>query len=72
MIAEYEALLDDIQRHLAPETHAAAVALASLPLEVRGYGHVKKAAHDRLDGCRSQLLAELRAPRPLTQRAAAE
>ena len=42
LITRYEAQLDQIARHLKPETYAAAVELASLPLSIRGFGHVKR------------------------------
>jgi len=41
LIAEYEALLDEILARLAPENHHIAVALAAIPEKIRGYGHVK-------------------------------
>ena len=72
LIADYERLLDAIERHLAPATHAAALALAALPLDVRGYGHVKKAAWDRSAARRSRLMQELCATASAQQRAAAE
>ncbi|MBI2276421.1 MAG: indolepyruvate ferredoxin oxidoreductase family protein [Dechloromonas sp.] len=42
LIDDYIALLDDIRVLLTPDNHAAAVALASVPDEIRGYGHVKE------------------------------
>ncbi|MDR3455469.1 MAG: indolepyruvate ferredoxin oxidoreductase family protein [Rhodoferax sp.] len=42
MIEEYVKELDAICAALNPANHAAAVALASVPDEVRGYGHVKE------------------------------
>ena len=42
LIEEYIAQLDDIVGKLTAGNHAAAVALASVPDEIRGYGHVKK------------------------------
>ena len=44
LIAEYEALVEELLRALTPESHATAVTLAALPLEVRGFGHVKEKA----------------------------
>ena len=43
LIAEYEALLDELAAGLAPQNHDAAIELAGLPLEIRGFGHVKEA-----------------------------
>ncbi len=43
LIAEYEATLAEIVANLTPANHGAAVGLASIPEEIRGYGHVKDA-----------------------------
>ena len=59
-IAEYERLLDEIAERLTPATHATAVALAALPLEVKGYGHVKAASRARIETQQAALLARLR------------
>ncbi len=42
LIEEYIQLLDQIIAKLTPVNHGAAVALASVPDEIRGYGHVKE------------------------------
>ncbi|MDF2114619.1 indolepyruvate ferredoxin oxidoreductase family protein [Roseiarcaceae bacterium H3SJ34-1] len=42
LIVDYVALLDEIAAKLTPANHASAVALASLPEKIRGYGHVKE------------------------------
>jgi len=42
LIEDYVVLLDQIVAKLSPVNHAAAVALASVPDEIRGYGHVKE------------------------------
>jgi indolepyruvate ferredoxin oxidoreductase len=41
LLADYEALLDDILPRLSPSNHATAVALARVPEKIRGFGHVK-------------------------------
>ncbi|MSO67556.1 MAG: indolepyruvate ferredoxin oxidoreductase family protein [Pseudolabrys sp.] len=41
LIAEYLSELDDIVEHLTPNNHQLAVALASLPEKIRGFGPVK-------------------------------
>ena len=60
LIADYEKLLEEILDRLAPDTHALAVQLASIPDDIRGYGHVKTrnlvAAKER----EAKLLAALR------------
>jgi indolepyruvate ferredoxin oxidoreductase len=42
LIADYMALIDTIIARLTPENHATAVALASIPEKIRGYGPVKQ------------------------------
>ncbi len=44
LIAEYEADIDRLQAGLGARTHGIAVELAALPLEIRGFGHVKQAS----------------------------
>jgi indolepyruvate ferredoxin oxidoreductase len=41
LIADYEDLIAEILKSLTPENHAIAVALASIPEKIRGFGHVK-------------------------------
>jgi indolepyruvate ferredoxin oxidoreductase len=41
LIADYENLIEEIRASLTPENHAVAVALASIPEKIRGFGHVK-------------------------------
>jgi indolepyruvate ferredoxin oxidoreductase len=43
LIEDYIKLLDLIVARLSPANHGAAVALASVPDEIRGYGHVAAA-----------------------------
>ena len=62
LITEYEALLDEIFAELTPANHAAAVELAALPLEIRGFGHVKEANLQRAKAKEAGLLARFRSP----------
>jgi indolepyruvate ferredoxin oxidoreductase len=41
LIADYEALLNELLTRLSPENHALCVALAAIPEKIRGFGHVK-------------------------------
>jgi indolepyruvate ferredoxin oxidoreductase len=41
LIRDYEAMLGQINAALMPDNYATAVALASIPEKIRGYGHVK-------------------------------
>jgi len=72
MIADYEKLLDEIADRLTPATHATAVALAGLPLDIRGYGHIKERNYKLVKGREAALLAELRSPSPPAALKAAE
>ncbi len=44
LIAEYQRDMDAAQAALTPATRDAAIELAALPLAIRGFGHVKRAA----------------------------
>ena len=72
MIADYEAQCLEIERRLAPETHRASVALASLPQEIKGFGHVKLANYEKAKAKQANLLAMLRDPKPGSTLKAAE
>src|SRR5205814_1717136 len=41
LIAHYEATVERLLSKLAPANHALAVQIASIPEEIRGFGHVK-------------------------------
>jgi len=64
LIAEYEAVLDEILARLSPDNHTIAVELASLPLEIRGFGHVKQANLQHVKAKEADLLARFRSPPP--------
>jgi indolepyruvate ferredoxin oxidoreductase len=72
MIADYEALLDEIAERLSPATHKTVVALASLALDIRGFGHIKERNYQAAKAREKALLAELRNPSPPTVLKAAE
>jgi indolepyruvate ferredoxin oxidoreductase len=69
LIAEYEAVVEEVITGLTAENHATAVALAGLPEQVRGYGHIKEANVVNARKCRDELLAAFRSPTS-TRRAA--
>jgi indolepyruvate ferredoxin oxidoreductase len=56
LIEQYVQDLDSICAQLGPTNHAAAVALASLPDEIRGYGHVKERSIAEAKALREQRL----------------
>jgi len=72
MIADYERMLDEIATRLSPETHGVAVALARLPEDIKGFGHVKHANYETVGRRRDALLARLRDPKAAPTLKAAE
>jgi indolepyruvate ferredoxin oxidoreductase len=69
LIREYEETVEKLLQALSPQNHAAAVQIASLPEEIRGYGHIKTKSIVAARKKRGELLAGFRvAP---AQRAAA-
>ncbi|MGH8597081.1 MAG: indolepyruvate ferredoxin oxidoreductase family protein, partial [Gammaproteobacteria bacterium] len=42
LIGEYETAIEEIIGKLAPDNHAVALKIASIPEEIRGYGHIKE------------------------------
>ena len=42
LLAEYEAVVDEILGRLAPHNHETAIEIAAIPEHIRGYGHVKE------------------------------
>jgi indolepyruvate ferredoxin oxidoreductase len=72
LIGEYETIVDEIVAQLSPVNHAAAVELASLPLEIRGFGHIKEANRVRVKAKEAALLVRFRSPATAPALAAAE
>ena len=64
MIEDYIKDLDDICTKLGPTNHAAAVALASVPDEIRGYGHVKEKSITAARVLQEQRMQAFRNPQP--------
>ena len=65
LIEDYIKLLDEIASKLEPGNHAAAVALASVPDEIRGYGHVKERSIAAAKALHEQRLQAFRNPQPV-------
>lgn len=59
LLADYEGDLDRIAGALSPERVDAAVALASVPTLIRGFGHVKAANAAKAAGERERCLTFL-------------
>ena len=57
LIADYEKDMDTVIGGLSPATRDIAVELAELPLQIRGFGHVKAAAAAAAEARRSELKA---------------
>ena len=64
LIADYEAVVDELIASLDHDNHALAVEIASVPEHIRGFGHVKQAHLDEAKACETELLAAFRAPSP--------
>jgi hypothetical protein len=62
-IADYEKLVEEVTERLSRATHAAAVAFASLALNIRGLGHVKLRNYRAVKAREAALLRQLRSPR---------
>jgi indolepyruvate ferredoxin oxidoreductase len=65
LIEDYFALVENLTARLSRESIAAAVRLASLPEEIRGYGHVKLAAVERFEKRKADLLNALGSSEPV-------
>ncbi len=62
LIDEYEAAVETLLANLDRERHGLAVQIASLPDEIRGFGHIKMKSIAVARAKREELLARLRAP----------
>jgi indolepyruvate ferredoxin oxidoreductase len=64
LITDYEALIDELLPRLAPHNDAIAVELASIPEQIRGYGHVKERHLKAAKAKEALLVAAYRAAKP--------
>jgi indolepyruvate ferredoxin oxidoreductase len=62
LIEDYERTVGELLGRLTPESHALAVEIASIPEEIRGYGHVKTKNLTAAKEKEAKLLAQYRAP----------
>jgi len=60
LIGEYEQLVDELLGKLAADNHSVAVELASIPEDIRGYGHVKAQHLEKARARQAELLARFR------------
>jgi indolepyruvate ferredoxin oxidoreductase len=70
LVADYEALLDELMTKLTPVNHPLAVALAAIPEKIRGYGHVKARHLDAAKADEAALLEQFRSGQPPLLKAA--
>jgi len=70
LITDYEALIAEVLTKLNSRNHDAAVALASIPEKIRGYGHVKARHLTAAKREEADLLAKFRSPEAMALRAA--
>jgi indolepyruvate ferredoxin oxidoreductase len=64
LIVDYEKLIVALLDKLTADNLGTAVALAELPEQIRGYGHVKEAAMARALTQQAALLAKFQTPQP--------
>ncbi|MBO0733134.1 MAG: indolepyruvate ferredoxin oxidoreductase family protein [Methylocapsa sp.] len=62
LIRDYEKLIAEVLKSLSPENHAIAVALASIPEKIRGFGHVKMRQLQAAKAEERLLLEQFRTP----------
>ncbi|MGF7161876.1 indolepyruvate ferredoxin oxidoreductase [Rhodoligotrophos appendicifer] len=65
MIEDYRTEIEQLVPKLTADTYETAVAIASLPMDIRGFGHVKEANQARVEQRRQALHAALDAPQCL-------
>ena len=60
LIAEFEAELAEIARDITPSNHDAAMMLAQLPADIKGYGYIKDENYQKTRARHAELLAKCR------------
>jgi indolepyruvate ferredoxin oxidoreductase len=70
LIADYEKTVDGLLAKLDRERHATAVAIASIPEEIRGFGHIKMRSVKAAKAKEAQLRAAFESPAPAPAKAA--
>ena len=61
LISDYETLLAQLLPQLGPHNYKIAVELASLPVQIRGYGHIKATNLQKAEAQKAQLLEQFHA-----------
>jgi len=70
LVADYEAMLDEVLAKLTPDNHAYAVGLAAIPEKIRGFGPVKARHLAVAQADEAALLEQFRSGRPPALKAA--
>jgi indolepyruvate ferredoxin oxidoreductase len=65
LIGEYEALISELLGGLSAANHPLAVKLASVPDDIKGYGHVKDAHLEKARRKHGELLHQWRNPQAM-------
>ena len=69
LIEEYFQTIDRVLTGLPQEDYAIAIALAALPEQIRGFGHVKEVSVRKAAETRADLLSRLVPARPALRKA---
>ncbi len=70
LVADYEAMLDEVLPKLTPDNHAVAVGLAAIPEKIRGFGHVKARHLAAAKADEAALMEQFRSGKPPLLKAA--
>ncbi|WP_207481399.1 indolepyruvate ferredoxin oxidoreductase family protein [Arenibaculum pallidiluteum] len=70
LIAEYERTVAELLDGLTPDNHRLAVEIASIPEDIRGYGHIKEASAKAAKDREARLMEAFRRPEPAPRLAA--
>jgi indolepyruvate ferredoxin oxidoreductase len=60
LVADYETIVRELASVLDPGNHALAVEIASLPAQIRGFGHIKQRNAEKAKAREAELLDMLR------------
>ena len=65
MIGDYEAVVSELLGGLSAANHVLAVKLASVPDDIKGYGHIKDAHLEKAQRQQAELLHQWRNPQAM-------
>ena len=63
LVSEYEKVIEELLSGLNAENHGLALRIASIPEDIRGFGHVKERNLESAVLKQTELLEQFRAPR---------